>query len=384
MNQINRASSLLLLTGCLLQPSALGAHPGAEKNIPPIPDLAGKVLTVNGPVDPGVLGATMMHEHIFINQNHPSSSGPTEATRVGFYLKPLTMAMLGAVIMGYPNRDNLILGNEDMAIRELEGYRRQGGGALVDATSIGLGRDPRALLRVSNTTGVHIIMGASWYTKFWHPQDMDRRSVESLTQEIVRDVTIGVGGSGIRSGIIGEVGTIGDPLTPNEIKVIRASGRASRLTGAAVSLHTAAYAGTNDQHKILDLLESEGVDLGRVILGHSDSLVKDMPLLKGLLERGVYVEFDLLGEFAMLGKRVTAAHVGEGILELIKMGYLERILLSQDVDRKIALKSYGGMGYSFVLEQFVPHLRKKGVTQAQIRTLVEVNSHRVLTFDPPR
>ena len=251
----------------------------------------------------------------------------------------------------------------------------------MDATSIGLGRDPRALRRVSNTTGVHIIMGASWYTKSWHPQDMDERSVESLTQEIVGDVTVGVGGSGIRSGIIGEVGTIGNPLTQNEIKVIRASGRASRLTGAAVSLHTAAYAGTNVQAQILDLLESEGADLGRVILGHSDSLVKDMPLLKSLLERGAYVEFDLLG---LLRKRVTAAYVGEGILELIKMGYLERILLSQDVDRKISLKSYGGMGYSFVLEQFVPHLRKKGVTQAQIRTLVEDNPHRVLTFAAPR
>ena len=109
-----------------------------------------------------------------------------------------------------------------------------------------------------------------------------------------------------------------------------------------------------------------------------------MPFLKDLLERGVYVEFDLLGEFPMLRKRVTAAHVGEGILELIKMGYLERILLSQDVDRKIFLKSYGGMGYSFVLEQFVPHLLKKGVSQAQIRTLVEENPQRVLTFAGPR
>ena len=113
-------------------------------------------------------------------------------------------------------------------------------------------------------------------------------------------------------------------------------------------------------------------------------MVKDIPLLKSLLERGAYVEFDLLGEFAMLRKRVTAAHVGEGILQLIKMGYLERILLSQDVDRKIFLKSYGGMGYSFVLEQFVPHLLKHGVTQAQIRTLVEENPHRVLTFEAPR
>lgn len=326
----------------------------------------------------------MMHEHIFINQNHPSVSGPREASRLGFYLKPLTMDMLGRVIMGYSNRDNLILGDEETAIRELKDYQKQGGGTLVDVTSIGLGRDARALQRVSNATGVHIVMGASWYTKSWHPDDMDQHSVDDLTREIVRDVTIGVGISGIRSGIIGEVGTIGAPLTPNEIKVIQASGRASRITGAAISFHTASYAGINDQHRILDLLESEGADLGRVILGHSDNLVKDMPLLKSLLSRGVYVEFDLLGEFPMLSKPVTAAHVGEGLLELIQLGYLDRVLLSQDVDRKIMLKAYGGMGYSFVLEQFVPYLKRKGITDTQIQTLVRENPRRVLTFVAPR
>ena len=383
MHRTLGTSAILLTISCLLHTFLPGASQ-EEQDFPVIPNLAGKVLTVNGPVDPAELGPTMMHEHIFINQNHPSDSGPSEATRAGFYLRRLTMDMLGAVIMGYKNRSNLILGDEEMAVREMEDYRRQGGGAIVDVTSIPLGRAPRALRRVSNSTGIHVVMGASWYSKSWHPENMAERSVEDLTREIVRDVTIGVGNSGVRSGIIGEVGTVGKPLTENEIKVIRASGRASRLTGAAVSVHTAAFKGINDQHRILDLLDSEGTNPGKVILGHSDALVKNTSLLKSLLERGVYVEFDLLGEFAMLGKRVTAAHVGEGMLELIEMGYLERILLSQDVDRKIMLKSYGGMGYSFVLEQFVPHLLGKGVTQTQIRTLVEENPQRVLTFDAPR
>ncbi len=91
MNRIKSASILVLLASCLLQTSVRAAGLEVPKSMPPIPNLAGKALTVNGPVDPGALGATMMHEHIFINLNHPISSGPTEATRVGFYLKPLTM-----------------------------------------------------------------------------------------------------------------------------------------------------------------------------------------------------------------------------------------------------------------------------------------------------
>ena len=392
MKRLSGAGWVLLGVALLTQPilqsvGEVAASPQSEPVV--IPNMAGKVLTVNGPIDPDDLGTTMMHEHIFINNvilgdefDNPSRHPPSAATKLDFYNRPLTIDILGSVLMGYRNKDNLILGNEQMAIEELRDYKMQGGNGVVDVTSIGLGRDPQGLRRVSNATQIHIIMGSSWYTKNYHPKDMDERSVESLTQEIVRDVTVGVGDSWTRSGIIGEVGIVGNPLTPNEIKVIRASGRASRLTGAAVSLHTAA--GITEQHQILDLLEAEGTDLGRVIVGHSDSLVKELPVLKRLLERGVYIEFDLLGELRMLGKGTARVDVSPAIVELIKMGYLDRILLSQNVNRKVYLKAYGGLGYSFVLELFIPHLRGLGVTDEQIEMILVTNPKRVLTFAAPR
>ena len=368
------------LTGLLF---VLFAPPGSRAQEAPeqVPDLAGKVLTVNGPANPDSLGATMAHEHIFINRNHPNRPVPTTATRVRFYLKPLTMDMLGAVTMGYPNRDNLILGDETTALQELADYRKRGGGTLVDVTSIGLGRDPAALRRVSKATGIQVVMGTGWDTRAVDSRDMEARSLDELTRELVQDVTSGVGDSGIRSGIIGEVATRGDSLSPVETKVIRAAGRASRITGAPVSLHSG---GSESTQAMLDLLEAEGTDLGRVILGHCDNLVRDLPSLLGLLKRGVYVEFDGISEFHMLRQPATAAHVGDGIVELIRLGYLERILISQNVDQKIDLKAYGGMGYTFVLEKFVPHLKGKGVTEEQIRTLIYENPQRVLTFAAPR
>ena len=356
--------------------------PRAQETSNRVPDLAGRVLTVNGPVDPDSLGATMVHEHIFIEGNHPNRPVPTEASRVRFYLRPLTMDMLGAVTMGYPNRDNLILGDEPTAVQEVTDYRKRGGGTLVDVTSIGLGRDPAALGRVSRTTGVHVVMGTGWDTRAVDSRDLEERSLADLTRELVQDVTSGVGNSGVRSGIIGEVATAGGSLTPVETNVIRAAGRASRITGAAVSLHMDG-SGSGSTHAMLDLLEAEGTDLARVILGNCDSLVRDLPSLTGLLKRGVYVEFDGLSEFHMLRQPATAAHVGDGIVELIQLGYLERILLSQNVDQKIDLKAYGGMGYSFVLDQFAPHLTGNGVTEEQIRTLIYENPQRILAFVAP-
>ena len=255
MKRFSSAGWVLLGVTMLTQPivQSVGEVAASPQSQPArIPNMAGKVLTVNGPIDPDDLGTTMMHEHILARFDNPSSDPPSEATKLNCYNRPLTIDMLGSVLnMGYRNKDNLILGDEQMAIEELRDYKMQGGNGVVDVTSIGLGRDPQGLRRVANATQIHIIMGSSWYTKDYHPKEMDERSLESLTQEIVRDVTVGVGDSWIRSGIIGAVGTVGNPLIPNEIKVIRASGRASRLTGAAVSLHTAA--GITEQEKILDL-----------------------------------------------------------------------------------------------------------------------------------
>jgi phosphotriesterase-related protein len=356
-----------------------------------IPNMEGSVLTVNGPIDPDTLGNTIMHEHIFINFSLPDNdperwrwagrTPPRGATAVGLYNRPLTMDILDLVTLGRPNRDNLLLTDEATAIDEVREFKIRGGQTIVDVTSIGLGRDPLALRRVAQASGLQIVMGASWYRKSWHPRDMDSRSVESLTEQIVHDVVSGVDDTGIRAGIIGEVGTQGDPLTPNEIKVIKASGRASRLTGAPVSVHTSAQ--LHEQPKILDLLAAEGADLTRVIVGHSNSLAADQPFMKQLLDRGVYIQFDLLGRQPTVRRRVTDTDVAAAIVELIDAGYVDRILLSQDVCTKVQLKAFGGTGFSFILEQFIPYLKRLGVTDEQIGTIMITNPKRVLTFASP-
>ena len=371
--------------------------------------VSSKVMTVRGPIDPGVLGTTLMHEHLFLDlrKTHlphvlsvpvPGRSEPIltsddfPATELALWEAKLDVGNIRAAKDAEPIADNYILADEADAVAEVMEFRNRGGGTVVDVTSIGLKRDPEALLRVSEATGLHIVMGAGYYQRVYHPVDMDQRSVEDLAEVIVNDVTEGVGGTGIRSGIIGEIGVNGGPIRPNEEKSIRAAGLASLITGAPISLHRGGVG--SERHRTLDILEEVGVDLERVILGHSDEIVDDMGLMLELLQRGPYVQLDLIGRDEVvrsinvlgpeegLGPSVTARDA-EAVPRLIEAGYEDKVLLSHDVCWKTHLKKYGGFGYSYILERFIPHLLNMGVEKSSIEEITVTNPARILTFVAP-
>jgi phosphotriesterase-related protein len=360
-----------------------------------IPNIAGKVMTVNGAGDPDRLGLTIMHEHLFIDlwkDKIPPHNAP--ATEAVLWDQKLSLQNLHLARQSKPIKDNYILGDEAVAIAEAMEFKKNGGSTIVEVTSIGIGRDPMALRRVANATGMNVVMGTGWYQKAYHPDDIDQRTVDDMAAEIVRDVTVGVGDTGIRSGIIGEVGINGEPLTPNEIKSLQASARASRATGAAISLHRGGAG--REKLEVVSILGKEGADMSRVIFGHSDSIAWDMPLMLELLNHGVYIQFDTLGMESTSLFLHPRSHSGDEIMglartpqaveaipKLIEMGYEDRILLSQDVCTKTQLKRYGGNGYSFILERVLPTLRRKGVTEDQVNSLMVDNPRRVLAFAEP-
>ncbi len=350
-----------------------------------VPNLAGKVLTVLGPVDPSTIGPTLMHEHIFINFQSPRPR-PQRGNVSGPFEDPLTLDNAYAVRYGRGGaRGTDFLGNFDVMYKEVMDYKTFGGQAIVDVSSIGLGRDPMGLVRMANATGLSIVMGASWYTKQYHPLDMDQRTVEQLTDEIVRDVTVGVQGTTVRSGIIGEIGIDGGPLTPNELKVIRASARAGRITGAPITFHAG---GVNEERlTTIETSLSEGITPQQIIMGHSGALTPNMPLLRRMFEKGVYIQIDWLGVATgpdgILGNRSDRT-IASAIVEMIRWGYADRILLSHDICTKPQLKEYGGTGFSYILEYFVPELRRQGVSEENIRRIVVENPRRALTFRAPK
>jgi phosphotriesterase-related protein len=377
----------------------MGKTPSDSESLEGV-DMVGKAMTVTGPIDAAHLGATVMHEHIFIDFTNGLTMGPpynTPATEVAFWDEKLTLENVHLVReRGLRNKDSAIISDIRIAVKEVFDFKSWGGNTIVDVTNIGIGRDPLALRRVAVETGVNLVMGSGWYAKRFHPPDMDQRTVEDLTDEIVRDITVGVGETGVRSGIIGEIGIDGGPLTRNELKSLKASAWASLSTGAAISLH---YGGTDRERlQVAAILGEEGVNMDRVIFGHSDGYADDIPFLIEQLEMGAYIQFDLLGRVGAPISRIppvrgpgptkpqgaTTILVGEAVPKLIDAGFGDRILLSQDVYTKIDLKTYGGTGYSFILEKFVPFLRNRGVTEKQIMTLLVENPRNILTFAAPK
>lgn len=173
-------------------------HPGRH--------LAGMIQTVLGPIPGERLGVTSTHEHLLVDLSGLQKV-PVEASRRAKFYAPVTMDLLGSINFGgQTNLDNSRLLDIETAIGETTLFRRAGGDSIVEATSIGIGRDPQGLRQIARATGLNIVMGASYYVAAAHPPDMDGRSEESLVDEIVRDIRDGVGQSGVRAGVIGEVG----------------------------------------------------------------------------------------------------------------------------------------------------------------------------------
>ena len=155
--------------------------------------LSGKVQTVLGPVDPSTLGMTSTHEHVFIDFVCMYAP-PAEAGSKHRGEEKVALENLGWVRYDpFRNKDNLELLDEKMAIYEIGLFKAAGGGTIVDATTIGIGRDPVALVNVAEATGVNIVMGAGYYVDMVHPSDMDDRSEEQLASQMINELTVGVG-----------------------------------------------------------------------------------------------------------------------------------------------------------------------------------------------
>ena len=349
--------------------------------------IAGKVQTVLGPIEPDELGFTLAHEHLLVDLS-PTYTPPTDRDGREFWEQPVSIETIGRIRHHFmPNRDNVILGDIATAIEEINLYRQHGGMSLVDATSIGIARDPHGLARISRATDVNVVMGSSYYVDASHPADMDERSETAIRDEIVRDVAEGAQGTAIRSGIIGEVGCSW-PLTENERKVLRASAAAQRMTGAPLLIHP----GRNEAAplEILAVLEQAGADLGRTVMSHLDRTVFDRETLLRIAESGCYLEWDLFGREESLYpfnpdiSMPSDAKRLDDIAWAAARGYGRKIVVSQDICSKFRLQRYGGHGYYYLLSQVIPRMKAHGFTSELVGDVFVNNPRDVLSFEDPR
>lgn len=310
--------------------------------------MAPRVMTVSGPIPPERVGFTLPHEHTGIYLWHvPDRWDYWELTP-----------------------DELVLAEE------LADFRRRGGTTLVDMTGPAVGRDPERLRRLAARSGIQIVMGCGWYRGAYYPAEarIERRSVDDLAAELIAEFRDGVGGTGVHPGIIGEIGVDKPWVSPAEERVHRAAARAALSTGMAISTHGILSPVGLAQ---LRIFEEEGVDPGRVVIGHADSYpVLDHYL--AILDRGANLEFDFIGH--RFGTEEAAEpRLIELIVELLERGHGPQLLLSQDVCHNSQLKANGGLGYTYLQQHFLPSLRTAAVGEGEIAQMTIDNPRRILT-----
>jgi len=344
---------------------------------------AGQVQTVLGAIAPDAMGITLPHEHLLIDFKVMFAE-PAPAGDKGRAAEPVSLANLGWVRQNFnANLDNLRLTDEQVAIDEIRLFQHAGGATVVDPTPVTLARDPLALARIARATGLHVVMGSGYYVAASHPPDMDGKSVDDLAREMIADVTVGAADTGVRAGLLGEIGTT-YPLTENERKVLRAAVIAQRETGAPLMVHPGRHPGM--PMELAEFVRREGGDVARTIMCHIDRTIADVRAVIELARTGIWLEYDLFGlensyypynpGFDMPNDGGRMAHV----LALIEAGYGDRLLLSHDIAYKTSLVKYGGYGYHHLLVNVVPRLRRKGVDDAGLRRLLVDNPRRAFAF----
>ena len=345
--------------------------------------LAGQAQTVLGPIAGEAMGITLPHEHLLIDFEVMFREPATGAER-GLSRQPVSLANLGWVRHHFSsNLDNLQLLDETVARDEALLFKHAGGQTFVDPTNRGLARDPLALARVARATGLNIIMGSGYYVAAAHPPGMDARTVEDIARELVTDLTVGVDGTGVRAGFIGEIGTTW-PWTDNEKKVVRAAVAAQRETGAALMIHPGRH--ERLPLAIVDFVRKEGADLERTIMCHIERTIADRGVLLELAATGVRLEYDLFGletSYYPYNPAFDMPNDGERmrqILFLIERGHLPQILMSHDIAYKHCLTKWGGFGYHHLLVNVVPSLRDRGADDRTIQTLLVDNPRRAFTY----
>lgn len=333
------------------------------------------INTVQGPMPIDSLGITSPHEHIFIDMrgcvditgNEPDCfyDNFTAQNRAEVWQDP------------YAILDNALQSDLEDAVYEMEYFKKWGGETIIDCTLDEIGRDVKKLKEVSHRTGVNIIVGCGHYYDKAHFPYVKDATVDALAEEMLRDLTVGIQGTDIKAGIIGEIGTSA-VMTDAEKKVLKAAGVVGSQTGHAIHIHTDLY--TENGYEVVKILKSEGVKPEKICIDHIDVWLRP-DYIRGLLKQGVFVEFDNFGKEFYVSKERRFAYDLERIAllkTLLDEGYGNQILICNDICLKSMWKKYGGLGYAHILRAVKDMALDNGIDETAYNNLLTENVKRFL------
>ena len=262
----------------------------------------------------------------------------------------------------------------DLLCADLSDAYRYGVRNIVDMTNQSMGRAPEYVRRLTEETGINIILSTGHYLEqFIDPAILDQ-TPEAIAEEPIRDLTVGIDGSGMKAGIIGEIAWSYPEPREKELKSWEGMCIAARRTGATVSTHP-----SHGELQIpqAEYLLSHGIAPEKIVIGHFEFYMSDGSLKK-LLDMGIYIGLDMIGKKSGWGDEYRA----DTVRKVKRWGRLDQLLLSMDICRKKDLRSAGGYGYAHLFESFIPMLEKRGITGDDIDLMLRKNPEKALASVP--
>jgi len=342
--------------------------------------MGGVVRTVLGDIPAETLGRTLVHEHL---------SSTLVAYWVPEFAPELSTHKVSLETLhdvrahAFSVRDNLVVDDLDNAIREMGEFKAAGGASLLEVTSRGIGRDVRALEAISRASGINVIAGCGYYIGITHPVGLIERPEASIANEMLREITEGIEGTGIRAGLLGELGVGTYPMIQGERRVLRAAARVQKQTGAGMVIHSAP--GVESVLEIVGVLERAGAVMEKVVISHLDERFRDdFRMFKRVASSGIRFGFDTFGrEIYYDGRRrqhPSDTQRIETVRRLLDMDLGDRIALAQDICLKHELSAFGGQGYAHVLTNIVPRMLLAGIPQPAIDQMLITTPAKILAL----
>ena len=376
-----------------------------------------KIMTVTGEVNPDEIGISHIHEHVYLDleiyKGKPRNNREKEISNMKVTLENLYTINQNRFLV----TDNLVNDKYGDAVYAANLFKNAGGYMLVDVTPEGVGRDPEKLVKLSKQTGVKFVAGAGYYVGISHPKKVKKWSIEQIKEEIVKDLTVGIGDTNICAGIIGEIGALDSQPTSEEARTIEAAALAQVETGASMMTHCRGIGRLNSPKKQIEIFERIGANPSKIAIAHRDGLLNNLrrdDYIKNfseLLDKGYIVSFDTFGMEGYFkhgienykdtldwNSNVKFNHDSkirydwsssvfaegrdidrvEAVMDLIQLGYIDQILISSDACEKVHHRKWGGFGWSHIIETIIPLLLSAGATQNQIDTILKKNPARLL------
>jgi predicted metal-dependent phosphotriesterase family hydrolase len=305
------------------------------------------VMTALGPIDPGALGFTLHHEHVF-NRTNPLSAADAD----------------------------LILDDPAASLTDLEVYFAAGGRAIVDMGPADYGRSVEDLRWIAQRSPVHVILTTGHHKDLICAPYLGDYDTDTIVANNLRDLQQGIDRTEVRAGLV-KAGTSLNEITAVEQRVLEAAAKTQVASGAPISTHT--ERGTMALEQV-ELLTTAGADPGKIILGHLDFRLNDVPFLLDVLGSGVFVSFDQWAKtkYAADEDRASVLH------KLADAGYLGQLLISGDMARKSNHFGYGGtIGFDYFLDRVPLFLMDAGFDAPSVRTIFIDNPARALTTVRP-